>query len=139
MGGTTAISSLGAEVAEDTSTLGGKISAMIAKIAAKLGTSTKGLIAGAETTVGAAQGLMTAGQGGMAIYVAVLQSEMTRILGGMKSSEELSSLIKQAMDQINAVLKAYSDEYSALLNNIKNIGMYGHSEVDAMLKANQSA
>ncbi|HEY5235229.1 MAG TPA: hypothetical protein VIJ14_03530, partial [Rhabdochlamydiaceae bacterium] len=105
----------------------------------KLGTSAEELIGGIQLGDGALQGGVNVYQGAVDIEIGELNASVTRLLGGLESSKEISALISQTMTQINTMLKTYTDEYSALEGNLKNIGTYDRSEVDALLKANQSA
>lgn len=125
------LSNIGTDLGEDSSLLG--------KLAAKLGTSASRLTSTVMTGSGIAQGALSGYQGGCDIYAAVLQSEVTRLLGQEKVSQEISELISQTMNQINGMLKTISDEFDQLLSNIKSIGRFGASEAAAMMRASQSA
>jgi hypothetical protein len=131
MSGKIALSNIGTALSEDSSLLG--------KLASRLGTSVSRLTSGVMTGTGLAQGALTAYQGSCDIYAAVLQSEVTRLLGQEKVSQETSEMISQTMNQINTMLKTISDEFNQLLGNIKSIGRFGASEAAAMMKASQSA
>ncbi|GEM_PF-1952352 len=125
------LSNIGTDLGEDSSLLG--------KLAAKLGTSASRLTSTVMTGNGIAQGALSGYQGGCDIYAAVLQSEVTHLLGQEKVSQEISELISQTMNQINGMLKTISDEFDQLLSNIKIIGRFGAAEAAAMMKASQSA
>ncbi|HEX4840126.1 MAG TPA: hypothetical protein VFU89_06760 [Rhabdochlamydiaceae bacterium] len=125
------LSNIGTDLAEDSSLLG--------KLAAKLGTSASRLTSTVMTGNGIAQGALSGYQGGCDVYAAVLQSQVTRLLGQEKVSQEISELISQTMNQINGMLKIISDEFDQLLSNIKSIGRFGASEAAAMMRASQSA
>ncbi|HEX2579717.1 MAG TPA: hypothetical protein VHK67_04880 [Rhabdochlamydiaceae bacterium] len=131
MSGKVALPEVGAELGQDSSLLG--------KLAARLGTSVSRLTSAVMTGTGIAQGALSGYQGGCDIYSAVLQSQVIRLLGQEKVSQETSEMISQTMNQINAMLKVISDDFNQLLSNIKNIGRFGASEAAAMMKASQSA
>lgn len=131
LGGKIAISSMGEDLSEGSS--------LISKIAAKLGTSAEKLIGGIQLADGAIQGGINISEGAITIEVAQLNAAVTRLTGGLKSSEEVGRLISLTMNQINTLMKDFADEYKALESNLRNIGMYDSAEVNALLKGNQQA
>jgi hypothetical protein len=125
LGGKIAISSIGEDLAEGSSFLS---SATAQK-----------LIGTVETANGLGQAGMNAYQGIVDINVGELNAAVTRIEGAMQSSKQLSAQIDLTMNQINTAMRDFADEYKALESNLRNIGMYDSSEVNALLKGNQQA
>lgn len=68
-----------------------------------------------------------------------LLASITKLLGSLKVSEELSQQVSTQITQINTTLKAYADQYNSMLKQLNNLAIVGQSEVDAMLKIYQQA
>ncbi len=130
LGGNLAVSSIGQDLEEG--------STLMSKIASKLETSATALTSKVEIANGVFGAGMSGYQGTIDIEMAQLNATVTRLLGGMEGSKEISALINQTMNQINAMLKAYTDQFGALENNLKNIGQYNYAEFKAMIQANQA-
>jgi hypothetical protein len=121
IGGKIATSNIGEDLAEGSSMISSK------------------LIGGIQLTNGGLEGGMSVYQGVVDIDISELYAAVTRLQGGMESSKELSALIGLTMNQINTLMKGFADEYKSLESNLRSIGLYDSSEVNALLKANQQS